>query len=44
MPETIEAARRVLSYIEKYGDRAAFEEVNHLKQWLSHHSNVRSAG
>jgi len=43
-PKTIEAAQRALSYIEKYGDRAAYEESSRLKQWLLHHSNVMSAG
>jgi hypothetical protein len=44
VPKTIEEARRILSYIEKYGDRVAFEESGRLKQWLSHHSSGISAG
>jgi len=44
LPRTTEEARRVLACIEKYGDRAGFEEVQRLKQWLSRHSNEMSAG
>ena len=44
LPRTIEAAQRVLACIERYGDRAGFEEAQRLKQWLSQHSNAMSAG
>jgi hypothetical protein len=35
---------RVLSYIERYGDRAAFQKAGELRQWLSHPSSGTSAG
>ena len=44
VPQTIEEAQRVLACIERYGDRAGFEEVQRLRQWLSQHSNTTSAG
>jgi len=43
LPETVESGLRILSYIEKYGDRAAFEEASRIRKWLSLHSNVTSA-
>ena len=43
LPETPEAAWRVLEYIERYGDRQAYLEAEELKQWLSRTFNVRSA-
>ena len=43
VPRTPEAALRALGYIEKYGDRAAFDKAIRLKQWLLHPSNATSA-
>lgn len=42
-PETAEAAIRVLGYIEKHGDLAAFKKAATLRQWLSRESNSISA-
>ena len=32
-----------LSYIQRRGDRAAFQRAGMLSQWFSHHSNESSA-
>ena len=42
-PVTLADALRMLRYIERYGDVAAFRKVAPLKQWLLQHSNERSA-
>jgi hypothetical protein len=42
-PATPAEALRVLEYIERHGDLAAFQKVAPLKQWLSRNSNARSA-
>jgi hypothetical protein len=34
---------RVLDYIERYGDRAAFQRAAEVRQWLSQNSSARSA-
>ncbi len=35
VPETRQQAMRVLTYIERYGDREGFVQARRLKQWLS---------
>ncbi len=42
-PATPAEALRVLGYIERRGDLAAFQKVAPLKQWLLQNSNARSA-
>jgi hypothetical protein len=42
-PATAAEALRVLDYIERHGDLAAFRKVAPLKQWLSQNSNARFA-
>jgi len=44
VPETMDAAERILDHIEKHGDQAAFAESRRLREWLSLHSSVNSAG
>ncbi len=34
---------RLLGYIERYGDRAAFQRAAAIRRWLSHNSNASSA-
>jgi len=41
-PETPEEQLRVLSYIQKYGDQAAYIRAAHLRRWLSQLSNANS--
>lgn len=43
-PATDDERRRVLDDIERYGDRAAFQRVATLREWLSRISSARSAG
>ncbi len=43
-PSTPVDALHVLQSIERHGDVAALRKVAPLKQWLSHNSNVKSAG
>jgi hypothetical protein len=43
-PTTPEAQLRILDYIQRYGDVAAFHRVATLRQWLSRPSNEVSAG
>jgi hypothetical protein len=43
-PRTTEERLRVLGYIEKHGDRDAFQKAARLRQWLSRSSSARSAG
>ena len=42
-PETDVDRLRILAYIERYGDRAAFQKAAAVRQWLSRTSNERSA-
>ncbi|MBI5396448.1 MAG: hypothetical protein HZA91_14230 [Verrucomicrobia bacterium] len=42
-PATPAEALRVLGYIERRGDMAAFRKVAPLKQWLLQNSSGRSA-
>ena len=42
-PETDVDRLTVLAYIERYGDRAAFQKAAAVRQWLSRTSNERSA-
>jgi hypothetical protein len=42
-PDTDAGRLRVLSYIQRYGDQAAFRKAAHLRQWLSRPSSERSA-
>lgn len=41
-PETPAEAARVLEYIERHGDQAAFRKAAPLRQWLSQNSNAPS--
>lgn len=43
LPSSVNSAIRVLSYIEKYGDLAAFEESVLLRKCLLHSSSVKCA-
>ena len=43
-PETREERLRALSYIERRGDREAFQRAGTLRQWFSRHSSGTSAG
>lgn len=42
-PVTDQDRLRVLGYIERYGDRAAFQRAAAVRQWLSQNSSARSA-
>ena len=42
-PGTTSDALRVLGYIERRGDREAFQKAALLRQWLSQNSNAQSA-
>lgn len=42
LPKTPEEMRRVLEWIERYGDRAGYERAEELKAWLSPHSRAIS--
>lgn len=42
-PVSREDALRVLDHIKRYGDLEAFRRASVLAQWLSPHSNERSA-
>lgn len=42
-PVTDEETRRILDYIERYGDRAAFLRVAEIRRWLSPTSSAPSA-
>lgn len=44
VPDTPEAALKVLDYIERYGDRQAFLEAEELRSWVSRLSKETSAG
>ena len=43
-PQTDTEACRVLEYIERNGDVAAFRKAATLRQWLLQNSNATSAG
>jgi len=42
-PATDEDRLRVLGYIERYGDRAAFQRAAAVRRWLSSNSSAPSA-
>ena len=42
-PATREERLRVLGYIERHGDRAAFQRAAEVRQWLSRNSSGGSA-
>ena len=42
-PETLEQKLRVLTYIERYGDQAAFAKAARVRRWLLQSSNDTSA-
>ncbi len=42
VPRTTEEILHVLDLIERYGDRAGFERVQRLKQWLLLPTNAKS--
>ena len=42
-PETLEQGLRVLAYIQRYGDRAAYLKAAEARQWLLLKSNDASA-
>ena len=41
-PETLADAARVLDYIERHGDKEAFQKAATLRQWLLQNSNAPS--
>jgi hypothetical protein len=41
-PDTDAGRLRVLAYIQRHGDRAAFRKAASLRQWLSRRSSERS--
>lgn len=43
-PTTAEERLRVLGYIQRHGDREAFQRASPLIAWLSRPSSERSAG
>ena len=43
-PSTVDERLRVLSYIERHGDREGFRRARVLRQWLLPASNAPSAG
>jgi hypothetical protein len=42
-PETLEQGLRVLTYIQRYGDRAAYLKAAEARQWLLRKSKETSA-
>jgi hypothetical protein len=42
-PDTDAGRLRVLTYIQRHGDRAAFRKAANLRRWLSRRSSERSA-
>ena len=42
-PETLEQGLRVLAYIQRYGDRAAYLKAAEARQWLLQRSKETSA-
>lgn len=42
-PQTLADASRVLDYIERHGDKEAFQKAATLRQWLLQNSNAQSA-
>ena len=43
-PTTRQARLRALESIQRHGDREAFTRAAELREWLSQHSSVGSAG
>lgn len=43
-PTSDEQRLRVLDYIQRYGDRAAFQQAAEIRLWLSRTSSAASAG
>ena len=43
VPDTAESALRILGYIERYGDREAWNQVKELRRCLSANSRSKSA-
>jgi hypothetical protein len=43
-PETTEQRLRVLEYVQRHGDLAAFKKASKLRRCLLQHSSGRSAG
>jgi hypothetical protein len=41
-PTDDQSAMRALRYIERYGDKAAFERARTLRTWLQQHSSADS--
>jgi len=41
-PTDEQSAMRALRYIERYGDKAAFERARTLRTWLQQHSSAGS--
>ena len=41
-PTSPEEIRRVLEWIERYGDRSGYERAEEIKAWLSRDSKVTS--
>lgn len=44
VPNDPDSALRILAYIERYGDRNAYEEVKRLRKCLLQNSSAISAG
>jgi hypothetical protein len=42
LPTDDESAIRAMRYIERYGDKAAFEQARTLRTWLQQHSSADS--
>jgi hypothetical protein len=42
LPTDDESAIRAMRYIERYGDKAAFEQARSLRTWLQQHSSANS--
>jgi hypothetical protein len=42
-PRSMEERLRILDYIERYGDREAFQKAATVRRWLSHPSSAGSA-
>ena len=43
LPTDDESAMRALRYIERYGDKAAFEQARSLRTWLQQDFSANSA-
>jgi hypothetical protein len=42
LPHSDDEILRVLDFIERYGDRVAFERAQRLRQWLLHPTSAAS--